>query len=97
VESVQTKDGYIFDNEVYEDFDDLRRALFQIANLVSGRGGPDYWDELEGRLGSCWLDYFNYTFDRDVEPGQMEVSYYVWLEHGDKELRLTLKRLQPYL
>lgn len=66
-----------------ESFDTLRDALRHAASFIRWHGGFENWDELDGRVGSCWMDYH----DPFIERGRYSVSYTLWVE------KVTQRRL----
>lgn len=60
------------------DFGTLRDALYEVADFIQEHGGRVCWDDLDGRLQSCWMVYDD-PFE-DLEPDRFLVSYTVWVE-----------------
>ena len=74
----ETESTRVVLEEVYrKTFHDLGEALIEAALFVKHHGGFDAWDDLDGRIGSCWMDYGPYS-----NPGGAEgysVSYTLWV------------------
>jgi len=74
----ETDTTEIVQDYVYrETYDTLTEALVMAAHFIKRHGGFDAWDDLDGRVGSCWMDYGPYS-----NPGGAEgysVSYTLWV------------------
>ena len=61
-----------------ETFHALGEALTEAALFVKRHGGFGAWDDVNGRVGSCWLDYGPYSMPGGAEG--YSVSYMLWVE-----------------
>lgn len=43
-----------------ETFGTLREAMDETNDFMTRHGGADMWDDLDGRMQSCWLPYNDY-------------------------------------
>lgn len=90
-------------------FDSLGGAMTELADIIALNGGFDNWDDIDGRVSSCWLPYQDQD-GYEIEFGAMIESVTIqnlWRNHGgysqrfgrvinEREVNLTLRRVKVF-
>ncbi len=113
--ATQDEDGTLLDTcidegtEIRRESEELRPLLADLAGFIADRDGLDTWDDLDGRVQSCWLDNAGNTCVSFTAVVTCERREDVWVPRGAaaqqykgrtvrmRELNLTLRRLRAAL